>query len=85
MSQILVQVSDRLLRELETVAPARSRKRSRFIRLALQKALMEIRDVRTQHAYAALPDDEPEWFDARVWDEWAPPTHKRRARRTKRS
>ena len=83
MAQILVQISDSLLRELESVVPASSRKRSRFIRLALQKALMDLHDVRTQRVYGAIPDDELEWFDPRVWSEWAPVPRKRRAKKKK--
>lgn len=72
MPQILVQVSDDMLRKLERVAPARSRKRSRFIRMALQKALMDLQDVDTREAYRREPDDAQDWFDPRVWDEWRP-------------
>lgn len=61
-----------MLRELERVAPGSSRKRSRFIRLALQKALMDLQDLATRKAYARMPDDGPDWFDERVWDEWKP-------------
>lgn len=72
MAQVLVQIPDEMLRELDKVAPGSSRKRSRFLRLAIQKALMELRDVGTRAAYAAMPDDDVDVFDARVWDEWKP-------------
>ncbi len=81
MAQILLQIPDGMLRELERVAPARSRERSRFIRLALQRALMEVQDVATREAYRRMPDDEPDGFDPRVWDEWAPAGRARRKRR----
>jgi predicted transcriptional regulator len=83
MGQILVQLSDETLAELDEVAPAASRKRSRFIRLAVEKALMEVRDRCTQEAYRRMPDDDLEWFDPRVWDEWRPRAARRR--RTKRT
>lgn len=85
MAQILVQVPDKLLRELDAVAPAISRKRSRFIRLALQRALMELRDVKTQKAYSEMPDDEPGWFDPRTWGEWNPRATGRRTRKKTRA
>jgi hypothetical protein len=85
MAQILVQVPDKLLRELDGVAPASSRKRSKFIRLALQRALMELRDLETQRAYSEMPDDEPEWFDPRTWGEWNPRATRRRTRRKTRA
>ena len=81
MAQILLQIPDRMLKDLDRVAPGRSRKRSRFIRLALQKALMDLEDVKTSRAYRRMPDDEQDWFDPRVWDEWRPDARRRRANR----
>jgi hypothetical protein len=72
MAQILVQVPADMLKRLERVAPARSRKRSRFIRLALQRALMDLQDLETREAYRREPDDAQDWFDPSVWDEWRP-------------
>jgi hypothetical protein len=84
MAQILLQIPDRMLRDLDRVAPGRSRKRSRFVRLALQKALMDLEDAKTSRAYRRLPDDEPDWFDPRVWDEWRPEPPRRRTKRKSR-
>jgi hypothetical protein len=82
MAQILVQVSDRMLRDLEQVAPGSSRTRSRFIQLALQRALMEVQDRATRDAYRRVPDDASDWFDPRVWDEWSPrPARRRQAKK----
>ena len=72
MRQILLQVPDEMLRQLEKIAPGSSRKRSRFVQLAIQKALMEVADVATREAYAALPDDEGDALDPSDWSEWAP-------------
>lgn len=80
MAQILVQVSDALLGELERVAPAASRKRSRFIQLAIQKALMEIEDRRTRAVYAREHDDVVVADDA-PWDEWKPNKRRRAVRK----
>ncbi len=85
MAQILVQVSDQMLESLEKVAPGSSRKRSRFIRLALQKALMEVQDLGTREAYRRVPDDTLDWFDPRVWDEWKPRPSPRRTKRKARA
>jgi hypothetical protein len=81
MAQMLVQIPDKMLEELEKVAPGSSRKRSRFIRLAVQRALMEVQDVHTREAYRRMPDDELDWFDPRVWDEWRPRRSRRRSRK----
>jgi predicted DNA-binding protein len=72
MSQILIQLPAEMLKALDRIAPGRSRKRSRFVQLAIQKALMEVQDLETCEAYRRVPDDEDEGFDPRVWDEWRP-------------
>ncbi len=79
MPQILLQIDESMAEQLETVAPAKTRQRSRFIRLAIQKALMDLQEIKTRAAYARQPDA-PAVFDARTWDEWKP----RRARRKRR-
>jgi len=84
MAQILLQIPDRMLKELDRVAPGHSRKRSRFIRLAVQKALMDLKDVETAKAYRRMPDDAQDWFDPRVWDEWQPVARRPRTRRRPR-
>ena len=43
----------------EQVAPGRSRKRSAFIRTAIQKSLWEIEEEKTRAAYLADPDGDP--------------------------
>jgi predicted transcriptional regulator len=78
MKQVLVELPDPLARRLERVAPSRQRKRATFIRQAIQRALDEIDEIRTEKAYRADPQDSgAEWFDASVWDEWATPKAKR--------
>jgi predicted transcriptional regulator len=66
MKQILVQLDDRTARQLEAVAPGRSRKRSEFIRQAIAKALLELAERQTRAAYARTPD-EPAVFNAAEW------------------
>ena len=77
---ILIDVDDRLVRELERVAPARSRKRSEFVRMAIRKALMDEAERRTREAYLRQRDEAPEALDVDAWD--TPP--KRRAAARKR-
>ena len=68
MKQILVQLDDRTALQLERVAPARSHKRSDFVRRAIGRALQEALEVRTREAYERWPDEAPA-FDP---SEWAP-------------
>ena len=77
MAQVLVQLPEEMIEALDRVAPASARLRSRFIRLAIQKALMELEDARTRDAYLRLPDGEPP-FDARAWGEWQPARRRRK-------
>ena len=70
MVQFLVQLDDRLAKELDRVVPAKSRKRSEFIRRAVRKALMEVDDRRTAEKYRKAPqavadDQEVSWLP---WD-----------------
>lgn len=55
MKRMLIEIDDRIARDLERVAPARERKRAEFIRLAIRRALDEALDVRTREAYAKWP------------------------------
>jgi hypothetical protein len=67
MKQLLVQIDDRTAALLESVVPARSRKRSEFIRRAIAQALLEIVDLRTRAAYGRHPDDATPPFDPAAW------------------
>ena len=69
MKQILVQLDDRTAQQLEAAVPARSRKRSEFIRQAIAKALLELAEQTTRAAYARLPDEKAAFDPA----EWAGP------------
>jgi metal-responsive CopG/Arc/MetJ family transcriptional regulator len=66
MKQILVQLDDRTAQQLEAAVPARSRKRSEFIRQAIAKALLELAERSTRAAYARMPDDKAQ-FNAAEW------------------
>jgi len=71
MKQLLVEVDDDLARRLDQVAPARTRRRSEFIRRAIMAAIWEIEERATAEAYGRLPDSPDMVFDPTVWDAFA--------------
>lgn len=79
MKQLLVEVDDDIAAGLETVAPARSRRWSEFIRMAIRKALWEEDERATAAAYHRLPDSAADaYVDPSIWEATAP---RKRARR----
>ena len=84
MKQLLIELDDETAARLEAVAPARSRRRSDFVRAAIRRALAALREEEIAAAYARQPDKEPAFFDAAAWEvrERGKP---RAARRSKRS
>ena len=66
--QVLIELDPETLRRLEKVAPGKSRKRSAFIRAAIQRSLWEIEEEKTRQAYAREPDGEPAPFDPATWE-----------------
>jgi predicted transcriptional regulator len=69
MKSLLVEVDDELASRLERVAPARSRRRSEFVRMAILKALWEAEEQATAEAYARHPDEpDAAAFDPTVWE-----------------
>jgi hypothetical protein len=77
---ILIDLDPATYRRLEKVAPAKSRRRSAFIRAAIQKALWELEEEATRRAYLEAPDPEPAPFDAAAWEPipyggFDPPAH----------
>jgi hypothetical protein len=67
MKQILVRLDERTSQLLERYVPARGRKRSKFIREAVVRAIMDIAEVATRRAYEKQPDDGARWFDPENW------------------
>jgi len=65
---VLIDLDPATYRRLEKVAPARSRRRSAFIRAAIQKSLWELEESATRRAYLQQPDVEPAAFDAATWE-----------------
>jgi predicted transcriptional regulator len=81
MKQILVELDDALAAKLEKAAPARSRRRSRFVRSALAKALWDLEEQATAEAYRRQPDTEDAYFEASVWEANSEPPPSRRRKR----
>ncbi len=55
MKQFLVELDESCARDLERVAPSKSRKRSEFVRLAIRHAVDLALDRETAAAYARQP------------------------------
>lgn len=69
MKQLLVELDERTASELERVAPAKSRKRSEFVRQALRRALWDQQERATREAYLQTPDRESgSYLDASTWE-----------------
>jgi len=68
MKSLLVEVDDDLAGRLERVAPARSRRRSEFVRAAILKALWEAEEQATAEGYARQPDSPDTAFDPAAWE-----------------
>lgn len=81
MKQLLIEIDEETFAKLEQIAPARSRRRSAFIRAAIQKAIGDVHERATAEAYRRIPDSADDvWFDPRVW-EAKPPSYRGRKRR----
>jgi len=79
MKQLLVEVDDDIAASLEHVAPARSRRRSEFIRMAIRKALWEEQERATAEAYRRQPDSSSDaYLDPKAWE----PKRKKQGRST---
>jgi predicted transcriptional regulator len=69
MKQILVEIDDEIAEKLERVAPGRARRRSAFVRTAIQRLLWELEEQATAAAYRNDPDSPAEaYVDASVWE-----------------
>ena len=75
-----MQLDDRTAKLLEAAVPARTRKRSEFIRQAIAKALLELAEHRTRAAYARFPDDKAV-FNAAEWADATEALHRPKRRR----
>lgn len=71
MPSMLLHIDEPMAKALKRVAPPRQR--SRFIRLAIQKALMALQEIETRKAYEKSPDTTP--------DKWSVPPRPRAKKR----
>jgi predicted transcriptional regulator len=77
MDKIILELDPETAARLERVAPARSRKRSEFLRMAIRQALWDLEERETAQAYAREPDSAGDvYIDSRVWEE--PPSRGRK-------
>jgi len=67
VKQVVIELDDETAERLEAVAPARSRRRSAFVRAAIRRALWEAEERATEAAYLRGPGDEPAFFDEGAW------------------
>lgn len=56
MKTMLIELDDRVARDLERVAPVKERRRAPFVRLAIRRAIDLALDRETGRAYEAQPD-----------------------------
>lgn len=86
MKALLIEIDDATAAKLETIAPARSRRRSQFVRDAIRRAIWAIEEQATREAYLRQPQDEAA-VDPAAWDpapstarRSSPPAKRKRAR-----
>lgn len=81
MRQFLIEIDDEVAERLERVAPARSRRRSEFIRMAIRRALWDLEECATAEAYRRKPDSAEEvYVDPAVWEPTSAAVRRRRRR-----
>ena len=81
VKQILVELDPETAARLERAAPARSRRRSEFIRGAIRRALWELEERETRAAYLRDPDTADGSWPEPPWEPWAIAEPKRRAKK----
>ncbi len=81
MKSLLIEIDDDVAVQLEKFAPARSRRRSEFVRAAIRKALWDLVERVTREAYERDPDtDDDVHFDPSVWELASGTKHGRKRR-----
>ena len=63
MATMLLQLDDEMARAIKRAAP--KRQRTRFVRLAIMKALMSLDELETRKAYERLPQSAPDKWSTR--------------------
>lgn len=70
MQSVLVSMDEATLDALNRIAPPGERKRMRFLREAIRKAVLEELERRSREGYAAIPDSETEADDWSTAEEY---------------
>jgi hypothetical protein len=79
MKQVIVEITENMAAMLERVAPARSRRRSAFVREAIRRALDAELERLTAEAYRRMPQSlDPSYFDPAEWEPRPPRARRRR-------
>ena len=81
VKQILVEIDAETAERLERAAPARSRRRSAFIREAIRRALWELEERETRAAYLRDPAAKEGAWPEPPWEPWTAAEPKRRPRK----
>ena len=68
MATMLLQLDDEMARAIRRAAP--KRQRTRFVRLAIMKALMSLQEIETRKKYERMPQSAP--------DAWSTPIRRRK-------
>ena len=70
MKRILIELDDTVARDLERVAPAKTRRRAEFVRIAIRRAIDLALDRMTEQAYRERPlAEEVTQADLVGWDD----------------
>lgn len=83
MKQVMIELDDDTAERLEAVAPARSRKRSEFVRAAIRRAIWDLEEQAIEASYRAQPDDEPIYFAPELWEVREPAPKARKPKRSR--
>lgn len=84
LKPILIELDADTAARLERAAPARSRRRSEFIREAIRRALWEIEEHETRAAYVRESKTHVSAWPEPPWEPWSAAESKPRARKKKR-
>ena len=68
MASLVIDLADDVLAKLESVAPGESRQQSQFVAKAIQKALWDLEERRTEEVYRRQPDSLEDAFDPEAWE-----------------
>jgi len=70
MKSFLIQLPDSIDEALNRVAPQAKGRRSKFVREAIRRAILDLEYERIREAYEAQPDTKQEWNDWSAFGEY---------------